>query len=108
GKTPPREGPDNRHGHPRPGSGPDGRQGAGAQGWAAGKGGMSVWKFHHRFARASSQGHAYNDIRVLVKGEIMAIRRYDKEEFARLGDAMYQTHVATRLGTDDEGKFVAV
>jgi 23S rRNA maturation mini-RNase III len=43
-------------------------------------------------------------------GEIMAStkRRYDKEEFARRGDAVYETEVRPRLAPDDEGKFAAI
>jgi hypothetical protein len=35
-------------------------------------------------------------------------RRYDKEEFARLGDATYEMQVRPHLTTEDEGKFAAV
>jgi len=35
-------------------------------------------------------------------------RRYDKEEFARRGDEVYELQVCPHLTTKDEGKFVAV
>ncbi len=35
-------------------------------------------------------------------------RRYSKEEFARRGDALYETRVRPRLDPGDEGKFVAI
>ena len=35
-------------------------------------------------------------------------RRYSKEEFARRGDALYETVVRPQLKTDDEGKFAAI
>lgn len=35
-------------------------------------------------------------------------RRYSKEEFARRGDAIYESDVRPRLKTADEGKFAAV
>jgi hypothetical protein len=35
-------------------------------------------------------------------------RRYDKEEFARRGDQVYEMQVRPHLATEDEGKFVAV
>ncbi len=35
-------------------------------------------------------------------------RRYSKEEFARRGDAIYESDVRPRLTPDDEGKFVAI
>jgi hypothetical protein len=35
-------------------------------------------------------------------------RRYSKEEFARLGDALYECEVRPHLKSDDEGKFAAV
>jgi hypothetical protein len=35
-------------------------------------------------------------------------RRYEKEEFARLGDAVYEMQVRPHLTAKDEGKFVAV
>jgi hypothetical protein len=37
-----------------------------------------------------------------------ARRRYTKEEFARRGDAIYETDVRPRLADDDDGKFVAI
>jgi len=35
-------------------------------------------------------------------------RRYSKEEFARRGDAIYQSNVRPHLKPEDEGKFVAI
>jgi hypothetical protein len=35
-------------------------------------------------------------------------RRYSKEEFARRGDAIYESAVRPNLSPDDAGKFVAV
>jgi hypothetical protein len=35
-------------------------------------------------------------------------RRYSKEEFARRGDAIYESEVRPRLKPDDEGKLVAI
>jgi len=35
-------------------------------------------------------------------------RRYSKEEFARRGDAIYESAVRPHLKPDDNGKFVAV
>jgi len=35
-------------------------------------------------------------------------RRYSKEEFARRGDAIYETEVQPKLTTGDEGKFAAI
>jgi hypothetical protein len=35
-------------------------------------------------------------------------RRYDKEEFAKRGDAIYENEVLPHLTTDDEGKFAAI
>jgi hypothetical protein len=35
-------------------------------------------------------------------------RRYPKEEFARRGDALYETHVRPNLKPEDDGKFVAI
>jgi hypothetical protein len=35
-------------------------------------------------------------------------RRYDKQEFARRGDEVYEMQVRPRLTADAEGKFVAV
>ena len=35
-------------------------------------------------------------------------RRYEKEEFARLGDSVYEMQVRPHLTTKDEGKFAAV
>lgn len=35
-------------------------------------------------------------------------RRYDKQEFARRGDEVYEMQVRPHLATDDEGKFAAV
>src|SRR5262245_21132156 len=35
-------------------------------------------------------------------------RRYSKEEFARRGDALYNTEVRPRLKASDEGKFAAI
>ncbi len=35
-------------------------------------------------------------------------RRYSKEEFARRGDAIYDTDIRPHLKTEDEGKFVAI
>jgi hypothetical protein len=37
-----------------------------------------------------------------------AQRRYDKEEFARRGDAMYDRAVRPHLSASDKGKFVAL
>jgi hypothetical protein len=34
--------------------------------------------------------------------------RYSKEEFARLGDAIYETQLRPALKKGDEGKFVAI
>jgi hypothetical protein len=35
-------------------------------------------------------------------------RRYSKDEFARRGDALYDTEVRPHLEADDEGKFAAI
>ena len=35
-------------------------------------------------------------------------RRYDKQEFARRGDEIYETQVRPHLTTEEEGKFAAV
>ena len=35
-------------------------------------------------------------------------RRYPKEEFARHGDAIYETSIRPHLKPEDDGKFVAV
>lgn len=35
-------------------------------------------------------------------------RRYSKEEFARRGDAIYESAVCPNLTPDDAGKFVAI
>ena len=35
-------------------------------------------------------------------------RRYSKEEFARRGDAIYESDVRPHLKPDDEGKFAAI
>lgn len=35
-------------------------------------------------------------------------RRYNKEEFARRGDAIYATEIAPQLKPADQGKFVAI
>ena len=35
-------------------------------------------------------------------------RRYSKEEFARRGDALYESDVRPQLKTEDEGKFAAI
>lgn len=35
-------------------------------------------------------------------------RRYSKEEFARRGDAIYETDVRPYLKPEDDGKFVAI
>jgi hypothetical protein len=35
-------------------------------------------------------------------------RRYSKEEFARRGDAIYDTQVRPHLKAEDEGKFAAI
>ena len=35
-------------------------------------------------------------------------RRHTKEEFARRGDAMYETHVRPHLKAEDAGKFAAI
>ena len=35
-------------------------------------------------------------------------RRYSKEEFARRGDAIYESEVRPKLKPADEGKFVAI
>ena len=35
-------------------------------------------------------------------------RRYDKEEFARRGDAIYEQAVRPQLKADDEGRFAAI
>jgi hypothetical protein len=35
-------------------------------------------------------------------------RRYNKEEFARLGDEVYEAQVRPHLKADDEGKFAAI
>jgi hypothetical protein len=35
-------------------------------------------------------------------------RRYDKEEFARRGDEIYDAQVRPHLNADDEGKFAAI
>lgn len=37
-----------------------------------------------------------------------AKRRYSKEEFARRGDAIYETDVRPLLKAEDEGKFAAI
>jgi hypothetical protein len=35
-------------------------------------------------------------------------RRYSKREFARRGDALYETKVRPQLSAEDDGKFVAL
>ena len=35
-------------------------------------------------------------------------RRYPKEEFARRGDALYETQISPHLKAEDNGKFVAI
>src|SRR5438128_1263264 len=35
-------------------------------------------------------------------------RRYDKEEFARRGDNLYETTIRPRLNSSDKGKFAAI
>src|SRR5262245_55621188 len=35
-------------------------------------------------------------------------RRYSKEEFARRGDAIYETNVRPHIKPEDDGKFVAI
>ena len=35
-------------------------------------------------------------------------RRYNKDEFAQRGDALYERQVQPRLTPDDDGKFVAI
>ena len=35
-------------------------------------------------------------------------RRYNKEEFARRGDAIFESDVRPHLGPEDDGKFVAI
>jgi hypothetical protein len=35
-------------------------------------------------------------------------RRYNKDEFARRGDAIYENDVRPQLKADDEGKFAAI
>ena len=35
-------------------------------------------------------------------------RRYSKEEFARRGDAIYESEVRPQLKPEDEGKFAAI
>jgi hypothetical protein len=35
-------------------------------------------------------------------------RRYNKEEFARRGDEIYETQVRPHLKAEDEGKFAAI
>ena len=35
-------------------------------------------------------------------------RRYSKEEFARRGDAIYESAVRPNLSPEDTGKFVAI
>jgi len=37
-----------------------------------------------------------------------AKRRYGKEEFARLGDEVFESQVRPRLKPEDDGKFVAI
>ena len=37
-----------------------------------------------------------------------AKRRYSKEEFARRGDAIYESDVRPHLKNEDEGKFAAI
>jgi hypothetical protein len=46
----------------------------------------------------------------LLEGNPMAStkRRYDKAEFARRGDEVYETQVPPHLNAEDEGKFAAV
>jgi ABC-type branched-subunit amino acid transport system ATPase component len=34
--------------------------------------------------------------------------RYSKEEFARRGDEIYERDINSRVGPDDEGKFVVI
>lgn len=34
--------------------------------------------------------------------------RYDKDEFARRGDAIYERDLRPALGAEDEGKYVAI
>jgi hypothetical protein len=35
-------------------------------------------------------------------------RRYGKDEFARRGDALYESSVLPRLNAEDDGKFAAI
>jgi hypothetical protein len=35
-------------------------------------------------------------------------RRYNKEEFARRGDAIFESNVCPQLKPEDDGKFVAI
>jgi hypothetical protein len=35
-------------------------------------------------------------------------RRYSKEEFARRGDAIYESDIRPHLQTEDDGKFAAI
>ena len=42
----------------------------------------------------------------MVMGNVQ--RRYAKEEFARRGDALYESDVRPRLTPEDDGKFVAI
>jgi hypothetical protein len=35
-------------------------------------------------------------------------RRYTKEDFAKRGDAIYESQIRSRLKPEDEGKFVAI
>jgi ABC-type branched-subunit amino acid transport system ATPase component len=34
--------------------------------------------------------------------------RYSREEFARRGDEIYESEIVSRLGPDDDGKFVLI
>src|ERR1700675_2491642 len=53
---------------------------------------------------------AASDARGLDRSKYMASikRGYSKEEFARRGDALYDTEVRSHLKVEDEGKFVAI
>jgi hypothetical protein len=45
-----------------------------------------------------------------MKSELMAVRqpRYSKEEFARRGDAIYETQVRQQVEANNHGKVVAI
>jgi hypothetical protein len=69
--------------------------------WVSAIGGRSLWlQWRGRIAEFIFE----------VGREMMATvkRKYDKEEFARRGDAIYENDVQPKLSPKDNGKFVAI